>query len=73
MESLEDPFDGIGVDDLNIYVLTEPILLMYKPLVKNIRKSDQIRISQFLPDLLQMRKKESLNEETPNLSKSKTS
>jgi len=46
MDDLEDPFDGFGVDDLNISILTEPILLMYKPQIKNMTKSDQLRVSQ---------------------------
>lgn len=44
MLDLEDPFDEIGVDDLSLSVLTEPILLMYKP-ITNHRK-DNLRVSQ---------------------------
>jgi hypothetical protein len=43
MEDLEDPFDGVGVDDLNTAVLTEPVLLMYKPLT--VHSHDQLRVS----------------------------
>jgi len=47
MEFLEDPFEQIGVDDFNISVITEPSLMMYKPLSKK-GTGDQLRVSEIL-------------------------
>eukprot|EP01123_Difflugia_compressa_P006445 TRINITY_DN18662_c0_g1_i2.p1 TRINITY_DN18662_c0_g1~~TRINITY_DN18662_c0_g1_i2.p1 ORF type:complete len:492 (-),score=59.90 TRINITY_DN18662_c0_g1_i2:89-1393(-) len=48
MNDLEDPFDGVGADDLNVSMITEPVLLMYKPLTKPGFTTRDLRMSKIL-------------------------